>query len=91
MHEKDLKLNDVVIKCAVINGKTLKLAVKPFKFVHASVIRVDTSLRLTDDLDRKGLTFTANCLEGMPGVTKKKGEVCFDSKFTYPFRAFFGL
>ncbi|CAH9075200.1 unnamed protein product [Cuscuta epithymum] len=91
MHEKDLKLNDVVIKCAVINGKALKLDVKPFKFVHASVIRVDTSLRLTDDLDRKGLTFTAKCLEGMPGVTKKKGEVCFDSKFTSPFRAFFGL
>ncbi|CAH9132114.1 unnamed protein product [Cuscuta epithymum] len=72
MDEKDLKLNDVVFKCAVINDKTLKLAVKPFKFVHASVIIVDTSLRLTDDLDRKGLTFTAKCLKGMPGVTKKK-------------------
>ncbi|CAH9115694.1 unnamed protein product [Cuscuta epithymum] len=91
MEEKDLKFNDVVIKCEVINGKTLKLVVKPFRFVHASVIRVDTSLRLTDDLDKKGLTFTAKCLEGMPGVAKKKGEVCFDSKFTTPFRAFFGV
>ncbi|CAH9135339.1 unnamed protein product [Cuscuta epithymum] len=91
MDERNLKLNDVVIKFAVINGKTLKLAVKPFKFVCASVIRVDTSLRLTDDLDRKGITFTAKCLEAMPGVTKKNGEICFDSKFTTPFRAFFGV
>ncbi|CAH9147359.1 unnamed protein product [Cuscuta epithymum] len=90
MDQRDVKQNDVVIKCEIINGKTLKLVVKPFRFVQASVIRVDTSLRLTDDLDRKGLTFTAKCLEGLPGVTKKKGEVCFDSKFTTPFRCFLG-
>ncbi|CAH9089753.1 unnamed protein product [Cuscuta europaea] len=88
--ENDLHQQDVVIKCEVLNGKTFKLFVKPFRFVHASVIRVDTSLRLTDDLDKTGLTFTAKCLEAIPGVTKKKGEVCFDSKFTTPFRAFFG-
>ncbi|CAH9079315.1 unnamed protein product [Cuscuta epithymum] len=88
--ENDLHQHDVVIKCEMVNGKTLKLVVKPFRFVRASVIRVDTSLRLTDDLDKKGLTFTARCLEGLPGVTKKKGEVCFDAKFTTPFRAFFG-
>ncbi|CAH9121022.1 unnamed protein product [Cuscuta epithymum] len=88
--ENDLHQHDVVTKCEMVNGKTLKLVVKPFRFVRASVIRVDTSLRLTDDLDKKGLTFTARCLEGLPGVTKKKGEVCFDAKFTTPFRAFFG-
>ncbi|CAH9085341.1 unnamed protein product [Cuscuta europaea] len=90
MNEKDLHQHDVVTKCEVLDGKTLKLFVKPFRFVHASVVRVDTSLRLTDDLDKEGLTFTAKCLEGLPGVTKKKGEVCFDSKFTTPFRTFFG-
>ncbi|CAH9135340.1 unnamed protein product [Cuscuta epithymum] len=89
-NEKEMHQYDVVVKCEVINDKTLKLFVKPFRFVQASVIRVDTSLRLTDDLDRKGLTFTAKCFEGLPGVTKKKGEVCFDSKFTTPFRSFFG-
>ncbi|CAH9092862.1 unnamed protein product [Cuscuta europaea] len=88
MEKKDVKLDDVVIKCEVINGKTLKLVVKPFKSVHANVIRVDNFLRLTDDLNRKGLTFTVECLEGLPGVTKKKGEVRFDSKFTKPFRFF---
>ncbi|CAH9074610.1 unnamed protein product [Cuscuta europaea] len=87
---KDLHQYDVVTKCEVIKGNTLKLFVKPFRFVHISVIRVDTSLRLTDDLDNKGLTFTAKCFERLPGVTKKKGEVCFDSKFTTPFRNFFG-
>ncbi|CAH9126688.1 unnamed protein product [Cuscuta epithymum] len=89
--ESEVRQNDVVTKCEVINGKTLKLSVKPFRSVHDSVIRVDTSLRLTDDLDKKGLTFTAKCLEGLPGVTRKKGEVCFDSKFTTPFRLFFGF
>ncbi|CAH9093069.1 unnamed protein product [Cuscuta europaea] len=89
-NESDLKQDDVVIICEIINGKTLKLIVKPFKYVHASVIRVDTSFRLTDDLDKKGLTFTTHCLERLPGVTKKRGEVCFDSKFTTPFRTFFG-
>ncbi|CAH9115447.1 unnamed protein product [Cuscuta europaea] len=88
--ETDMHLNDVVIKCEVVNGKRFRLFVKPFKFVHANVIRVDTFLRLTDDLDTKGLTFTAKCLERLPGVTKKKGEICFNSKFTTPFRLFFG-
>ncbi|CAH9091288.1 unnamed protein product [Cuscuta europaea] len=88
--ENDLHQHDVVIKCEVINGKTLSLVVKPFRFVQASVIRVDTSLRLTDDLDNKGLTFTTKCFEGLPGYLKKKGEVCFGSKFTTIFREFFG-
>ncbi|CAH9098628.1 unnamed protein product [Cuscuta europaea] len=88
--EKDLHQYDVVIKCEVIKDK-LKLFVKPFRFVQTSVIRVDTSLRLTDDLDNKGLTFTAKCFEDLPGVTKKKGEVCFDPKFTTPFHKFLGV
>ncbi|CAH9077945.1 unnamed protein product [Cuscuta europaea] len=88
--EKDLHQYDIVIKCEVIKDK-LKLIVKPFRFVQTSVIRVDTSFRLTDDLDNKGLTFTAKCFEDLLGVTKKKGEVCFDPKFTTPFRKFFGV
>ncbi|CAH9082979.1 unnamed protein product [Cuscuta europaea] len=88
--ETDLHQNDVVTKCEVVNGMKFRLFVKPFKFVHSNVIKVDTSLRLTDDLDKKGLTFTVKCLERLPGVTKKKGEIRFDSKLTTPFRFFFG-
>ncbi|CAH9095235.1 unnamed protein product [Cuscuta epithymum] len=89
--EKELKQDDVAIKCETINGKTFELLVKPFRLVQASVIRVDSFLRLTDNLDKRGITFTAHCLESLPGVTKKKGEVCFGAKFTNPFHAFFGL
>ncbi|CAH9120359.1 unnamed protein product [Cuscuta europaea] len=90
MHETELHQDDVVTKCEVMNGKKFRLFVKPFKCVEVSVIRVDSFLRLTDDLDKKGLTFTTECLERLPGVKKKKGEVCFVSKFTTPFRLFFG-
>ncbi|CAH9105717.1 unnamed protein product [Cuscuta europaea] len=90
MDEKDLRIDDVVVKVVITKGKAFKFHVKPFKFVHMSVVRVDTSLRLTEDLDGKGLTFVTKCLEAKPGVTKKKGEICFDSRFTSPFRAFFG-
>ncbi|CAH9082607.1 unnamed protein product [Cuscuta europaea] len=90
IHEKDLKVNDVVVKYGIAKDKFC-FAVKPLKFVHADVIRVDTSLRLTDNLDGRGLTFLAKCLEKIPGVTRNKGEVFFDPKFTIPFRAFFGI
>ncbi|CAH9095681.1 unnamed protein product [Cuscuta europaea] len=88
---KYLRIDDVVVRVVITKGKTFKFIVKPFTFVHSSVVRVDSSLRLTDDLDAKGLTFLTKCLEAMPGVTKKKGDICFDSRFTSPFRAFLGV
>ncbi|CAH9119598.1 unnamed protein product [Cuscuta europaea] len=88
--EGELKKDDVVFKCDIIDGKTLNLFVKPFRHVRASVTRVDRFLQLTDDLDKRGLTFTDQCMESLPGFTMKKGEVAFGAKFTNPFHVFFG-
>ncbi|CAH9104627.1 unnamed protein product [Cuscuta europaea] len=88
--ESELKKDDVVFKCEIIGAKKFKLFVKPFKHVQASVTRVDRFLRLTDDLDKRGLTFTDHCMESLPGFTMKKGEVSFVAKFNNPFHVFFG-
>ncbi|CAH9114601.1 unnamed protein product [Cuscuta europaea] len=87
--EGELKKDDV-FKCDIIDGKTLNLFVKPLRHVQASVTRVDRFLQFTDDLDKRGLTFTDQCIESLPGFTMKKGEVDFGAKFANPFHVFFG-